>query len=119
MPDKKRERYKRAIKDNPDLPPKCVKQLIDALEDELDELLAPFVPEGISDNVNNPSHYQLPNGRESIDIIQDILSAEEFKGFLRGNILKYQIRYKQKNGVEDLQKAGWYMDKLIEIEEKV
>ncbi len=67
----------------------------------------------------NPSHYKLDSGRESIDILQDILSPEEFRGFLRGNIFKYEIRYRNKNGVEDLRKAAWYMDKLISVESEV
>jgi hypothetical protein len=43
-----------------------------------------------------------------------MLSIEEYVGFLRGNVFKYQWRYKNKNGVEDLRKAQWYMNKLIE-----
>ena len=39
-------------------------------------------------------------------------------GFAEGNIVKYVTRYKDKNGVEDLKKARWYINKLIEIEEK-
>lgn len=43
-------------------------------------------------------------------------TKEEFIGFLRGNIHKYLDRYKDKNGVEDLEKAKHYLEKLIEIE---
>jgi len=39
-------------------------------------------------------------------------------GFCEGNIVKYVSRWKQKNGVEDLKKARWYIDRLIENEEK-
>jgi predicted transcriptional regulator len=68
-----------------------------------------------SDPVNSPSHYT--NGSvECIDAIESMLTKEEFIGFLRGNILKYQWRYKQKNGAEDLKKAQWYFDKLKEKE---
>lgn len=70
----------------------------------------------LEDNVNNPKHYKLSGGREAIDIIQEILTPEQFIGFLRGNIFKYDIRYKQKGGVEDLKKSAWYKEKLIEIE---
>ncbi len=38
-------------------------------------------------------------------------------GFIAGNIIKYVVRYKSKNGVEDLKKARHYLDKLIELEE--
>jgi hypothetical protein len=62
------------------------------------------------DNIN-PSHYA---GKiECIDAIESALSPEEFKGFLRGNVLKYNWRCMQKNGVEDLKKAQWYEDRLI------
>ncbi|MBQ5695934.1 MAG: DUF3310 domain-containing protein, partial [Clostridium sp.] len=40
---------------------------------------------------------------------------DEFTGFLRGNIIKYVWRYKDKNGLEDLKKAQWYLNKLIEV----
>lgn len=67
----------------------------------------------INDKVNAPSHYT--NGSiECIDAIKAMLSVDEYTGFLRGNILKYQWRYKHKNGVEDLRKAQWYTNKLIE-----
>ena len=70
-----------------------------------------------ADMVNAPAHYT--SGKvECIDAIESMLSKDEFIGFLRGNILKYQWRYKIKNGVEDLKKAQWYFDKLKELEIK-
>lgn len=69
------------------------------------------------DHVNNPSHYA-SGGIECIDAMQAMLSRDEFIGYLRGNIFKYQWRYKLKNGVEDLKKARWYQNKLIEVESK-
>ena len=44
-------------------------------------------------------------------------SKEEFAGFLQGNVLKYMLRYKDKNGVEDLKKAKTYLTWLIEEED--
>lgn len=44
------------------------------------------------------------------------MSHEAFAGFLKGNVIKYLCRYKDKNGVEDLKKARHYLDKLIEVE---
>ncbi len=67
------------------------------------------------DAVNNPSHYTT-GGIECIDAMQAILSREEFIGYLRGNIFKYQWRYQHKNGIEDLKKAQWYANRLIELE---
>ena len=49
------------------------------------------------------------------DAMQAWMSHEEFAGFLRGNVIKYIARYKDKGGVADLQKARHYLDKLIEI----
>ena len=67
------------------------------------------------DAVNNPSHYA-SGGIECIDAMQAMLTREEFIGYLRGNIFKYQWRYKLKNGIEDLKKAQWYANRLIELE---
>lgn len=67
----------------------------------------------IDDSVNHPKHYT-QGGVECIDAIKAAMDADEFSGYLQGNILKYIWRFRKKNGVEDLQKARWYLDKLIE-----
>jgi hypothetical protein len=68
------------------------------------------------DNVNRPSHYG--QGQiEAIEYIQDFQTHEEYIGYLRGNIAKYLHRWRYKNGLEDLKKARWYLDRLIELEE--
>jgi hypothetical protein len=59
----------------------------------------------------NPSHYQ--SEIECIDAIKASMTKEQFKGYLKGNVQKYLWRYEQKNGVEDLKKAQWYLDRLI------
>lgn len=70
-----------------------------------------------TDPVNHPAHYGL--GKiECIEYIQDFLTTEEYIGYLRGNIAKYMHRWRYKNGVEDLKKARWYQDRLIEVETK-
>ena len=69
------------------------------------------------DVVNNPNHYT-SGSIECIDAMQASLPPEQFKGFLRGNVQKYCWRCDKKNGVEDLKKARWYLDKLIETIEK-
>ena len=67
----------------------------------------------MSDNVNHPIHYN--TGKiESIDYIEDVLTPEEYRGFIKGNIIKYISREKHKNGDEDLKKAKWYLDRLID-----
>lgn len=68
---------------------------------------------GEHDAVHNPSHYQIPGtGVEVIDVIEGLLSPEEFRGYCYGNIIKYILRAPNKNGVEDLKKAGVYLDWL-------
>ena len=64
------------------------------------------------DNVNHPPHYA-NGGIECIDAMESMLSEKEFRGYLRGNVFKYLWRYPVKNGVEDLKKAQWYLNKLV------
>ena len=71
----------------------------------------------LQDNVNNPAHYG-KGEIEAIDYISDFLTPEEYQGYLRGNIAKYLHRWPYKNGVEDLKKASWYLDRLINEAEK-
>ena len=66
---------------------------------------------------NTPSHYVLEDGSDSMDLIAKILGREQFKGFLRGNALKYLIRYEQKGGIDDLKKALDYIERLSKLEE--
>ena len=65
------------------------------------------------DVVNNPQHYNTGN-IECIEAIQESMSQEAFKGYLKGNTMKYLWRYDYKGKAsEDLEKAGWYLNKLI------
>lgn len=64
------------------------------------------------DSVDNPAHYN-KGGVECIDAIRGSMSAEAFRGFLKGNVMKYVFRYEAKNGLEDLRKARWYLERLI------
>lgn len=52
------------------------------------------------------------------DAMKSWMTPEQFSGFMRGCIIKYIARYRDKNGLEDLKKAQHYLEKLIEIEEK-
>ena len=71
------------------------------------------------DNVNHPQHYQSKSGLETIDVIEafteDLVGGEATN---TGNVLKYMCRWKNKNGLEDLKKARWYLNRLIDIVEK-
>ena len=68
------------------------------------------------DVINHPNHYKGNKGIETIDFIENVLTREEFIGYLRGNIIKYQSRANLKGRKEeDLKKAKWYSDKLVEV----
>lgn len=66
------------------------------------------------DNVNHPAHYTA-GGIECIDCIESMIAPikNPTYAFLTGQSLKYLARYTMKNGVEDLKKARWYLDRLI------
>ena len=67
------------------------------------------------DMVGAPRHYNTGN-IECIDAIEESMSSVAFKGYLKGNCMKYLWRYDYKGKqVEDLQKAGWYLNKLTEM----
>ncbi len=67
------------------------------------------------DVVNNPSHYNTGE-IECIDAIKESMSSVAFKGYLKGNCMKYLWRYDYKGKqAQDLQKAGWYLNKLTEM----
>jgi hypothetical protein len=72
------------------------------------------------DMVDHPPHYQSETGLEVIDVIEAF--AFDLKGIEAtdtGNILKYMCRWKGKNGLEDLKKARWYLNHLIDHVEKL
>jgi len=64
------------------------------------------------DSVHRPEHY-LTGGIETIDYIEAKLGPIQFEGYCIGNALKYVSRYRYKGGREDLQKAVWYIQRLI------
>lgn len=67
------------------------------------------------DMVNHPSHYQSESGLEVIDVIKAFTSnLTGIEATDTGNVLKYMCRWKNKNGVEDLKKAKWYLEHLID-----
>lgn len=73
----------------------------------------------MNDNVKNPKHYQGRNGIEAIDVHRNFMNDEQLTGYHLGNTLKYLLRYRKKNGIEDLEKAKVHMDWLIEKEKAI
>lgn len=68
------------------------------------------------DMVNHPPHYT--EGKvECIEAIESALTPEEYRGYLKGSILKYNWRERHKGGTESLKKAKFYLDRLIDFDE--
>lgn len=65
--------------------------------------------------VSHPNHYQSETGLEVIDVIEAFtFDLKGIEAIDTGNILKYICRWKNKNGIQDLEKAQWYLTHLID-----
>lgn len=64
------------------------------------------------DEINHPAHYT-QGGIECIDAIEAALTPEEFRGYLKGNCLKYIWRERLKGGNQSIEKAEWYIRRLL------
>ena len=67
------------------------------------------------DPVEKPVHYAA-GSVECIDAIEAQMTPEEFRGYLKGNVVKYLWRERKKGGKESLKKARWYLNKLIDLD---
>jgi hypothetical protein len=65
------------------------------------------------DDVTRPAHYVAAGGIEPFDFINS-----NALGFAAGNVIKYVFRFTHRNDVVDLEKARWYLDRLIEQSRK-
>lgn len=73
--------------------------------------------ENNKDNVNHPSHYE--TGKfECIDVMIETQGVEAVKSFCICNAFKYLYRHCKKNGLEDVNKAIWYLNKFVELENR-
>ena len=93
------------------------KSLDDATPDEWDKVSKTATgklahPSDKHDPVGQPDHYN-KGAIEAIEAIKASMHPQEYKGYLKGNCLKYLWRYEYKNGVEDLRKARVYLEWLI------
>lgn len=69
---------------------------------------------GTLDNVNHPEHYSGSGNIECIDAIKECtVDLRGVEAVCIGNVLKYIWRFKRKNGLEDLRKAQWYLNRAI------
>lgn len=95
---------------------KEIREIVEELERELQEATE-LTEREYPDNVNHPPHYE--TGKfECIEVMEEALGREAVKDFCLCNAFKYLYRCTRKNGIEDLKKARWYLDKRIEMEEE-
>lgn len=88
-----------------------MKEWIKSLDKPIEEEI---LKEG--DPVNHPSHYE--TGKfESIDVMVETQGVEAVQNFCVCNAFKYIYRHRFKNGVEDIKKAIWYLNKYVELED--
>ena len=71
----------------------------------------------MTDIVNHPSHYETGTF-ECIEVMEETQGKEAVMDFCLCNAFKYLYRHKRKNGIEDIKKAKWYIDKYIELAER-
>ena len=71
----------------------------------------------MADNVSHPTHYE--TGKfECIEVMVETQGVEAVQDFCICNAFKYLYRHRRKNGKEDIEKAQWYINKYLELEEK-
>lgn len=107
----------KVVEPKQELKPICPAIVVDSSKDEIQSVKLTQEQEKevdnvVNDPVNHPSHY---SGKvECIDCIESAVSGlDGFHAFCAGNAIKYIFRFSHKNGVEDLRKAEWYIDRLI------
>lgn len=70
-------------------------------------------PFPIGDEINSPAHYK-QGDIECIDAIESALTADEFRGYLKGNVIKYIWRERHKQQATAVGKANWYLQRLLD-----
>ena len=69
-----------------------------------------------TDNVNHPAHYE--TGKyECFEVMLEVFGTEAVRNFCQLNAFKYLYRCNRKNGIEDIKKAQWYLNKLVELQD--
>ena len=87
--------------------------LAEDLEAELDCLTGARASVDLAETVEHPAHYTA-GGIECIDALESALTPDEFRGYCKGNIMKYVWRERHKGGAESIAKARWYIERLAE-----
>lgn len=63
-----------------------------------------------------PSWYQLPNGKEALDVIRSELGDPEFLAWCKGQVIKYRLRAGRKPGTDDAAKERFYAQMIAHLE---
>lgn len=95
---------------------KELQEAINQFSDGMKELF-PALELEEPDVINHPSHYESGN-YECIDVMEETQGTEAVMDFCLCNAFKYLYRHRNKNGLEDVKKANWYLNKYIELAEK-
>lgn len=74
--------------------------------------------EKIDEYIEPDYYHNGTDGADTIEMIYRTFPFEHFRGFMKGNVIKYVTRYDRKNGPEDLKKAHTYLDRLRDYEER-
>lgn len=94
---------------------KIIHDIIDKVNKDL--ILNSDLTDSISkEQLTNPPRYATQSGKQLIELLRDdLLTKEEYIGFLKGNLYKYVFRYQSKGGLDDLKKAQYYLEELQKI----
>ena len=88
-------------------------------EEEIEEEGEEIMEDILANSAINPKHYRVEGLPEAIDIMDHLMTPEQFEGFLWGNIIKYAYRYGRKGDkAETAGKIAWYATQLKELEEE-
>ena len=109
-----REECDGCVFDNEKEPPICIKVNFDYAPDTVINDCYNTIFGGEKEEINHPDRYA--GGKfECIDVMLDVFGADAVKHFCILNAFKYLWRAEKKNGVEDIKKAVWYLNKYIKL----
>jgi len=92
--------------------------MLERINDQITDAVTqskPFVPSNKADDLQVGGDHYKNMGVQPWKAMESWMTPEEFRGFLKGNSIKYLARCNSKGGVEDVKKARHYIDKLVEV----
>lgn len=96
-----------------------IKGIREEYQEAREEMGEDFIEMEKIDEYIEPDYYHNgTDGADTIEMIYRTFPFEHFRGFMKGNVIKYVTRYDRKNGPEDLKKAHTYLDRLRDYEER-